>query len=100
MKQFLRYTLTLVVVLMTTTPAWADCVIFSDGGSYEVMKYQFPAYQGVEKAFTIPYPQPSGILTFTYWAQTGAIGGVDVTATVVQRAPIPHTILMVKLLQN
>lgn len=81
MKQFLRYILTLVALFIATTNVWADCVIFSDGGSYEVMKYQFPAYQGVEKAFIISNPQPSGILTFTYWAQTGAIGGVDVTAT-------------------
>ena len=81
MKQFLRYILTLVVVLLTTTNAWAECTIFSDGGEYEVMKYKFPSYQGVEKAFTISNPQPSGILTFTYWAQTGALGGVDVTAT-------------------
>lgn len=81
MKQFLRYILTLVVILLTTTNAWAECTIFSDGGEYEVMKYIFPAYRGVEKAFTISNPQPSGILTFTYWAQTAAIGGVDVTAT-------------------
>ncbi len=81
MKQFLRYILTLVAFFVATTDAWAECTIFSDGGEYEVMKYKFPAYQGVEKAFTISNPQPSGILTFTYWAQTAAIGGVDVTAT-------------------
>lgn len=81
MKQFYKYILTLVAILMVTTPAWADCTIFSDGGEYEVMKYKFPSYQAVEKAFTISNPQPSGILTFTYWEQTAAIGGVDVTAT-------------------
>ena len=80
-KQFYKYILTLVAILMTTTPAWADCTIFSDGGEYEVMKYKFPSYQAVEKAFTISNSQPSGILTFTYWEQTAAIGGVDVTAT-------------------
>lgn len=81
MKQFLRYILTLVAFFVATTPAWAECIIFSDGGEYEVMKYKFPSYQGVEKAFTISNPQPSGILTFTYWAQAAALGGVDVTAT-------------------
>ena len=37
MKQFLRYTLTLVVVLLTTTPAWADDCTYTKsltGGTY------------------------------------------------------------------
>ena len=78
MKQFLRYILTLVVILLTTTPAWAECVIFSDDGSYEVMNGWS---QRKEKNFTNIPALPAGLLTFTYWAQTGATGGVDVTAT-------------------
>lgn len=37
MKQFLRYILTLVVVLLTTTPAWAECYVLNDqnGGTFE-----------------------------------------------------------------
>ena len=37
MKQFLRYILTLVVILLTTTPAWAECYVLNDqnGGTFE-----------------------------------------------------------------
>ena len=78
MKQFLRYILTLVVILLTTTPAWADCTIFSDGGEYEVMNGRS---QRKEKNFTNIPALPAGLLTFTYSASGAAIGGVDVTAT-------------------
>ena len=78
MNQFYKYILTLVVVLMTTTPAWADCVIFSDGGSYEVMNGWS---QRKEKNFTNIPALPAGLLTFTYSASGAATGGVDVTAT-------------------
>ena len=78
MKQFLRYILTLVAIFIATTNIWADCVIFSDGGSYEVMN---GLSQRKEKNFTNIPALPAGLLTFTYSASGAAIGGVDVTAT-------------------
>lgn len=78
MKQFLRYILTLVAIFIATTNAWADCVIFSDGGSYEVMNGWS---QSKEKNFTNIPALPAGLLTFTYSASGAATGGVDVTAT-------------------
>ena len=78
MKQFLRYILTLVVVLLTTTPAWAECVIFSDGNSYDIMT---GLASSKTKSFSVSNPQPSGVLTFSYSEQTAATGGATVTAT-------------------
>lgn len=78
MKQFLRYILTLVVILLTATPAWAECVIFSDGGSYDIMT---GLASSKTKSFSVSNPQPSGVLTFSYSEQTAATGGATVTAT-------------------
>lgn len=78
MKQFLRYILTLVVILLTTTPAWAECVIFSDGGSHNIMT---GLASSKTKSFSISNPQPSGVLTFSYSEQAAATGGATVTAT-------------------
>lgn len=81
MKQTLRHIFLLLALFVATASAWADCVIFSDGGSHTIMEYKFPAFQGIEKVFTISTPQPSGILTFSYSAGTWPTGGVNVTAT-------------------
>ena len=78
MKQFLRYIFLLVVIFVATASAWAECVIFSDGGSYDVMN---GLSQRKEKNFTNIPALPAGLLTFTYSASGAAIGGVDVTAT-------------------
>lgn len=67
---------------MATTNAWAECVIFSDNGSYEMMTSGFSSKN---KEFTISNPRPCNQLTFTNEQKTTGIfpatGGVTVTAT-------------------
>ena len=78
MKQFYKYILTLVAIFIATTNIWADCVIFSDGGSYDIMT---GLASSKTKSFSVSNPQPSGVLTFSYSEQTAATGGATVTAT-------------------
>lgn len=67
---------------MATTNAWAECVIFSDNGSYEMMT---SGSSSKNKEFTISNPRPCNQLTFTNEQKTTGIfpatGGVTVTAT-------------------
>ena len=71
MKQFLRYTLTLVVILLTTTPAWAatatlgakkqnvtaDGITFSLGGSYTINNILVDySYTGSDKEASLSLP--------------------------------------------
>lgn len=83
MKQFLRHIFLLLALLMATTNVWAaDCVIFSDNGSYEVMT---SGSKSKTQSFTISNPRPCNQLTFTNEQKTSglfpATGGVTVTAT-------------------
>ena len=78
MKQFLRYILTLVVILLTTTPAWAECVIFNDGNEHQIMNW---LSSNSTKTYTFDSPLPCGTLTFDirlYWSATQ---GITVKAT-------------------
>lgn len=80
MKQFLRHIFLLLALLMATTNVWAaDCVIFSDNGSYEVMT---SVSRPKTQSFTISTPRPCNQLIFTNAQdKTWASGGVTVTAT-------------------
>ncbi len=75
MKQFLRYTLTLVVILLTTTPAWAatatlgakkqnvtaDGITFSLGGSYTINNILVDySYTGSDKEASLSWTVPTG----------------------------------------
>ena len=75
MKQFLRYTLTLVAILIATTPAWAatatlgsktqsvttDGITFSLGGSYTINNFLVDySYTGSEKEATLSWTVPTG----------------------------------------
>ena len=82
MKEFLRYLYVVAAMLMVVVgDVWgADCVILSDNGPYEIMKYEFPVYKSITKTFTISDPLPCGNLSFTYSEGTAATGGVTVTA--------------------
>ena len=82
MREFLRYLFVVAAMLMVVVgDVWgADCVILSDNGSYEIMKYEFPVYKSITKTFTISDPLPCGNLSFTYSEGTAATGGVTVTA--------------------
>lgn len=81
MKQTLRHIFLLLALFVATSPAWGECPIFSDGKEYTIMEYQFPAFKGITRVFTIPNPRPSGILTFTYSEGSLPTGGATVTAT-------------------
>mgnify|MGYP003291058467 CR=1 FL=1 len=82
MKQFLRHIFLLVAMFVATANAWADCVIFSDNGSYEMMT---SGSGSKSKEFTISNPRPCNQLTFTNEQKTSGIfpatGGVKVTIT-------------------
>ena len=82
MRGLLRYLCVITAMLMVVVgDVWgADCVILSDNGPYEIMKYEFPVYKSITKTFTISDPLPCGNLSFTYSEGTAATGGVTVTA--------------------
>ena len=64
---------------MATTNVWADCVIFSDNGSYEMMT---GGSSSKSKEFTISNPRPCNQLVFTNKHNSSwATGGVKVTIT-------------------
>lgn len=79
MKQFLRHIFLLLALFMATTNVWADCVIFSDNGPYEMMT---SGSSSKSKEFTISNPRPCNQLVFTNTHNSSwAIGGVKVTIT-------------------
>ena len=79
MKQFLRHIFLLLALFMATTNVWADCVIFSDNGSYEMMT---SGSSSKSKEFTISNPCPCNQLVFTNKHNSSwATGGVKVTIT-------------------
>lgn len=79
MKQFLRHIFLLVALFVATANAWADCVIFSDNGSYEMMT---SGSSSKSKEFTISNPRPCNQLVFTNKHNSSwATGGVKVTIT-------------------
>ncbi len=79
MKQFLRHIFLLLALFMATANAWADCVIFSDNGSYEMMT---SGSSSKNKEFTISNPRPCNQLVFTNKHNSSwATGGVEVTIT-------------------
>ena len=64
---------------MATANVWADCVIFSDNGSYEMMT---SGSSSKNKEFTISNPRPCNQLVFTNKHNSSwATGGVKVTIT-------------------
>ena len=79
MKQFLRHIFLLLALFVATTNLWADCVIFSDNGSYEMMT---SVSSSKSKEFTISNPRPCNQLVFTNKHNSSlATGGVKVTIT-------------------
>ena len=79
MKQFLRYIFLLIAVFMAIGNVWAECVIFSDNGSYEMMT---SGSSSKSKEFTISNPRPCNQLTFKNSHNSSwATGGVKVTIT-------------------
>ena len=78
MKQTLRHIFLLVALFMATTNVWADCEIFSDNGSYEMMT---GGSSSRSKEFTISNPRPCNQLKFTNTYGTAASGNVILTIT-------------------
>lgn len=79
MKQTLRNIFLLLALFTATTNAWADCVIFNDNGSYEMMT---SGSSSKSKEFTISNPRPCNQLVFTNKHNSSwATGGVKVTIT-------------------
>lgn len=78
MKQTLRHIFLLAALFMATADVWADCVIFYDNGSYEMMNGWS---QSRFEEFTISNPRPCNQLKFTNSQGGGALGGVQVTIT-------------------
>ena len=79
MKQTLRNIFLFLALFMATTNAWADCVIFNDNGSYEMMT---SGSSSKSKEFTISNPRPCNQLVFTNKHNSSwATGGVKVTIT-------------------
>ena len=67
MKQFLRYILTLVVILLTTTPAWAECVLINSSTQIKIpWKNASENDNGRVSSETYAFNGPCGILTFDY----------------------------------
>ena len=78
MKQTLRNIFLLVALFMATANVWADCVIFSDNGPYEMMT---SGSKSKEEEFTISNPCPCNQLKFTNTYGTAASGNVILTIT-------------------
>lgn len=78
MKQTLRNIFLLLALFMATTNVWADCVIFSDNGPYEMMT---SGSSSKSKEFTISNPRPCNQLKFTNTYGTAASGNVILTIT-------------------
>ena len=80
MKQFLRYIFAIAAMLMMVVGnAWAECVIFSENGSHEMMDGWS---RSKSKEFTISNPRPCYQLVFkNEQDKTWATGGVKVTIT-------------------
>ena len=79
MKQTLRHIFLLVALFVATASVWADCEIFSDNGSYEMMT---SGSSSKSKEFTISNPRPCNQLVFTNKHNSSwATGGVKVTIT-------------------
>jgi len=79
MKQTLRHIFLLVALFAATANVWADCVIFSDNGPYEMMT---SGSSSKSKEFTISNPRPCNQLVFTNKHNSSlATGGVKVTIT-------------------
>lgn len=67
MKQFLRYILTLVVILLTTTNAWAECVLINSSTQIRIpWKNASENDNGRVSSETYAFNGPCGILTFDY----------------------------------
>lgn len=77
MRSF-KYILTLVVILLTTTPAWAGCLIINDGNTYTI---QNGGSTKTPKSFEIANPKPCDKLTFNFSKASWGVGGVTVKAT-------------------
>ena len=78
MKQNLRNIFLLLALFMATANVWADCVIFSDNGPYEMMT---SGSKSKEEEFTISNPRPCNQLKFTNTYGTAASGNVILTIT-------------------
>ena len=78
MKQTLRHIFLLVALFVATANVWADCVIFSDNGPYEMMT---GGSSSRSKEFTISNPRPCNQLKFTNTYGTAASGNVILTIT-------------------
>lgn len=78
MKQILRNIFLLLALFMATANVWADCVIFNDNGSYEMMT---SGSSSKSKEFTISNPRPCNQLKFTNTYGTAASGNVILTIT-------------------
>lgn len=78
MKKIFTNLFLLATLLFASTNLKAQTYIINDGGSYDVMT---GLASSKTKTFTISNPRPCDMLTFSYSKQTGATGGVTVTAT-------------------
>ncbi len=78
MKKIFTNLFLLATLLFASTNLNAQTYIINDGGSYDVMT---GLASSKTKTFTISNPRPCDMLTFSYSKQTGATGGVTVTAT-------------------
>ena len=78
MKQTLRHIFLLVALFVATANVWADCVIFSDNGPYDMMT---SGSSSRSKEFTISNPRPCNQLKFTNTYGTAASGNVILTIT-------------------
>ncbi len=67
MKQFYKYILTLVVVLLTATPAWAECDLINSSTQIRIpWKNASENDNGRVSSETYAFNGPCGILTFDY----------------------------------
>lgn len=78
MKTISKYILTTLTILMTTTPAWAGCLIINDGNTYTI---QNGGSTKTPKSFEIANPKPCDKLTFNFSKASWGVGGVTVKAT-------------------